>query len=201
MGTDQFLVDTNVWYWMTYLRFSQQSPTPIQAEKERWRWVPTPRQETEYPAYVNKALAVKARLLRCGLSLSELVHRIERAELDIYNDAHGLQTRVKDYRQIETERTNVVRMIRSAWKSVESASFSLPVHVTRKLTNAALTRLSTQTINGYDLFLLEAMNRARVTQVITDDSDYATVPGITVFTSHREVILEAGRQNQLVQRP
>ncbi|TBR57265.1 hypothetical protein B4U84_14625 [Westiellopsis prolifica IICB1] len=64
--------------------------------------------------------------------------------------------------------------------------------------NAALTRFQTQLLDGYDLLILEAMDKAGVTQIITDDGDYVTVPGIKVFTANNGAIAAAKSQGKLL---
>jgi hypothetical protein len=65
------------------------------------------------------------------------------------------------------------------------------------MTDAALSRFETQPVDGYDLFLIEAVVRAGIVQVITDDGDYCTVPGITVFTGNQTVLTAATAQGKL----
>ncbi|MFV9689915.1 MAG: hypothetical protein ACNY01_02980 [Desulfobacteria bacterium] len=62
---------------------------------------------------------------------------------------------------------------------------------------AALNRLQTEKLDGYDLFILESMKNHGVVQVITDDGDFATVSGIQVFTANRNVIAAAKNQAKL----
>jgi len=70
----------------------------------------------------------------------------------------------------------------------------------RATTEAALNRFKTQPLDGYDLFLLEAMDQAGITQVITDDGDYCTVPQIQVFTANQRVLSSAQSQGMLARR-
>lgn len=56
---DVFLVDTNVWYWMTYTRASLSARPPAQY------------QTTNYPTYTNAALAAGARIYQSGFSLAD----------------------------------------------------------------------------------------------------------------------------------
>ncbi len=44
------------------------------------------------------------------------------------------------------------------------------------------------------------MNKSGVTQVLTDDGDFCTVPGITLFTANRGVVEAARVQGKLVIR-
>jgi predicted nucleic acid-binding protein len=62
---------------------------------------------------------------------------------------------------------------------------------------AALNRLQTEKLDGYDLFILESMKNHEVIQVITDDGDFATVSGIQMFTANRNVIAAAKDQGKL----
>jgi hypothetical protein len=63
-----------------------------------------------------------------------------------------------------------------------------------------LARFQTDKVDGYDLFILEAMKNHGVVQVITDDGDFATVSGIQVFTANRNVINSARAQGRLLAR-
>lgn len=67
-------------------------------------------------------------------------------------------------------------------------------------TNTALTRFQTQLLDGYDLLILEAMDKAGVKQIITDDGDYLTVRGIKVFTANIGAISTARSQGKLLVR-
>lgn len=116
---DIFLVDTNVWYWMTYTRASQRIKPPLQY------------QTNIYPTYTNSALAVGAKIYQSGLSLSELAHLIEKAEFEIYAIANPTvfpfpKTFNKNYRHsFPSERSQVVSEIQAAWGQVTKA---WPIH-------------------------------------------------------------------------
>jgi hypothetical protein len=71
---EAFLVDSNVWYWMTYTK----------ASSSALAYPALPYQTTRYPSYISKALSAKSQLYHCGLSLNELSHIIEGTERDIF---------------------------------------------------------------------------------------------------------------------
>lgn len=48
--------------------------------------------------------------------------------------------------------------------------------------------------------ILEAMDKAGINQVITDDGDYVTVSGIKVFTANKNAIAAARNQGKLITR-
>ncbi|MDF0551565.1 hypothetical protein [Kamptonema sp. UHCC 0994] len=179
---DIFLVDTNVWYWLSYTKASTSA---------------LPYQINDYPAYLRKVISAQGLLLYCGLSLAELAHNIEQVERKIFSTT--LNT--KEYRHnYSTERANVVAEVVAAWSQVTSIAVSTDVTVDETTTNASLTRFQTQLLDGYDLLILEAMDKAGIVQVITDDGDYVTVPGIKVFTANRNVITTARNQGKLITR-
>ncbi len=67
-------------------------------------------------------------------------------------------------------------------------------------TDSALTNFKSYSLDGYDLFILEAMKSSGVKQIITDDGDYATVDGLQVYTCNKNVLNLAQRQGKLVVR-
>lgn len=77
---------------------------------------------------------------------------------------------------------------------------SLDVSLDDTTTDAALQRFQNERLDRYDLFILEAMQKAGVVQVLTDDGDYCTVAGIQVFTANTNVITAAQSQGKLLTR-
>jgi hypothetical protein len=186
--TDIFLVDTNVWVWMTYSVASQTPNPPVQSPP------------AAYPKYFKRALAARAKFRWCGLSLSELAHTIEKAEFDLFV-ATNPNTTLKEYRHnLPTERAHVVSEVQAAWGAVKQIASPVEVSICLATSDAALVRLSTQQLDGHDVFLLEAMNAANVGQLLTDDGDFCSVPGIQVFTANRQVIEAARNQGKLLAR-
>jgi predicted nucleic acid-binding protein len=179
---DIFLVDTNAWYWYTYTNASISSRSY---------------QITEYPSYIAKAISANSLLLYCGLSLAELAHNIEQTEREIFSST----LKSKEYRHnFPVERAKVVGEVQAAWSQVISSSVCTDVLVSEETSNAALTRFKTQLLDGYDLLILEAMDKAGVTQIITDDGDFVTVPGIKVFTANSGAIAVAKSKGKLLVR-
>ena len=179
-----FFVDTNVWYWQTYTRASQSSNAP------------NPRQTRLYPGYLHNALRSKSRLLRCGLSLGELCHLIEKVEYEL---AHGAMT-PKEFRHVPAERAKVVGEMKAAWAQVEGMTELLDADVDAALTVESIKRITVSAVDPYDALMIEAALRAGVTQVLTDDGDFCTLSGITMFTANRGVLQAAKAAGKLVKR-
>mgnify|MGYP001572264550 CR=1 FL=1 len=182
-ASDAFVVDTNVWYHLAYSRASQERTYKARV----------------YPRYVNRSIQAKAGIFRCGLSFPELAHIIEKSERDIWIRKNG-DIAEKDYRNRPDERKVVVQEVEGAWSVVEALSKHLDLSVDGPLVNSAVCRFKASPLDGYDLYILEAISRASILQIITDDSDFAAVPGIRVFTCNNSVLEAAREQGKLLRR-
>ena len=179
---DAFLVDSNVWYWLTYPKAS------VSAKSY---------QINDYPLYISKSLSAKSLLSYSGFSLAELAHLIEKAEREFFNTSIS----PKDYRHnYPAERANVVAEVQSVWSQVKTIAVPINLTIDESTTDAALTRFQNQQLDGYDLFILETMKKEGIDNVITDDGDYITVSGIRVFTSNQNAITAARNQGKLLVR-
>ncbi|HEU4507343.1 MAG TPA: hypothetical protein VFR78_03825 [Pyrinomonadaceae bacterium] len=186
--SDEFLVDTNVWYWMTYTRASLGASPPHTT------------QLTDYPNYINQALSNSSQLRVCGLAFAELLHLVEKTEREIYSAATG-QISAKEFRHnLPSQRANVVSEVQSAWTQVAALANSIEANVNDTMINAAVQRFHSERLDGYDLFLLEAANAAGISKVITDDGDFCGVRGIQMFTKNQRVLTAAQTQGKLVVR-
>lgn len=191
--TDTLFVDTNVWLWQTYGLPPESNPSRRARQKLR-----------AYTGYLNKALVHGVPLKYCALVLSELAHVIEKTEFEIYKRRKNLPSlQAKEYRHnFLDEHIQVAAAVRFAWDQVAMLASSADLTVDEQLAETAVSHFQSVALDGYDLFLLEAFRQTgiRPVQVLTDDMDYATVPGIQVFTSNGLVIQSADRQGQLVSR-
>lgn len=181
---DVFLVDTNVWYWMTYPNATSDISSRL----------------SDYPGYLNKALEANSRIHHSGLSLEELSHQIEKTEREIYSQ-YVREIKPKEYRHnLSVERSRVVSEIKAAWKQVANLADPLTVTIDNQMVTSAMSRLTNEKVDGYDLFILESMKEHGVLKVITDDGDFSTVLGIQVFTANRNVLDAAQSQGKLLAR-
>jgi predicted nucleic acid-binding protein len=192
--TDRFFVDTNVWFWTVYGRLGL-APAPAQ---------PRPNQLRDYPAYLKAALTVGADIRWSGLSFSELAHRIEKTEFDIYcRTLAGAPPNPKEYRHnMAVERKRVMQEVELAWQAVEAMGKHLdkPVSIDGAATTAALQELKALALDGYDIFALQTARASGIAQVLSDDGDFCVVPGITLFTANRTVIAVAQARGKIVVR-
>jgi hypothetical protein len=66
-------------------------------------------------------------------------------------------------------------------------------------TGRVIKRLKDCSVDGYDVFFLEAMKLANISKVVTDDADFGTVEGINVYTCNQTLISEAKNQGRLTE--
>ncbi len=209
---ESFLVDTNVWLWQTYSRFSE----PQLSRSDFGRFSDTDprkaRNEAEkvqnkiakYIPYIKKARVAGARIFYSGLILAELAHLIEKTEHEIYKNKNRQPSlTLKEYRHnLPNERANVIAEVQSVWAQVEGIGISADFTINSEATQAFLARFQTQALDGYDPFLLEAIKQSvsGKIQVITHDMDYVTVDNILVLTANGESLSAAQRLGRLLVR-
>ncbi|MGI0494043.1 hypothetical protein ACN4EG_19850 [Alkalinema pantanalense CENA528] len=190
---DRFLVDTNVWYWLTYTR-AKLSPKP-----------PKSYQTQHYPTYIKAALQAQSQIFWSGLSIAELSSLIERSEWQIFCATHQRRPEdfsLKEYRHgsPQERQQQVIPEIEAAWGLIETSGTCLETLVDQPTTAQTIGNLTIQELDSYDSLMLTTATKTGINQVITDDIDFITASGITVFTANRNAIAAAKAQNQLIQR-
>ncbi|WP_422881372.1 PIN domain-containing protein [Pantoea agglomerans] len=182
---EQFMVDTNVWFYFTYSKGMPSSRPNLNA----------------YPNYLAKALANQSQLLHSGLMLSELAHIIEKTERDIHSQVVGNDIRAKEFRHNYVPQMNsAILEIEASWLQVESMAAQVVINIDKNLTDNCMNMFKSVRLDGYDLMIIESMQNNGLTNIITDDGDYSIYPGINVYTSNRNVIAKARSQGKLVTR-
>lgn len=183
---DIFFVDTNIWYWLAYSNASHTAQ---------------PYQLNDYPNYISSALTNAATLCYSELLLPELAHIIETTERNIFNVGRTPKLKGKDFRRLHPRvRINIANEVKVVWEQVKGDAQPLVLSLYEDIADRAISRFESQMVDGYDLFILEIMENEGITKVITDDSDYVTVPNIQVFTSNPSVLNEARSQGKLIAR-
>jgi len=186
-SADTVLIDTNVWFWLAYTKASINPPKYNQI--------------TTYPRYVQHALRAKVKLLRSGFSFAELAHIIERAEYDQFSIGSKHKISKKEFRHNHPSlRASVANEIEAAWRQVTAMTSSADVQFDDQFVTMSLGWLKQSEIDGYDSCIATCATNAGVTGVLTDDSDFATIHGLTVFTANNVAIQAAAVKGLLVTR-
>jgi predicted nucleic acid-binding protein len=188
---DKFLIDTNVLLWTFYpLKNFNSLPANSKLRPKHY-------QITKYPDYIDKTIEKNSLLFYCGLSMAETAHIIEKYEKEAFSPALP----PKEYRHNYPEERNfVVSEIKDFWNEIEIAAESTEILINKISTKDALAKFENVVVDGYDLFIIESMLEAGINQIVTDDGDYITVPGIKVFTANNSMIEAAKLQGKLIRR-
>lgn len=181
---DQFFVDTQVWYWMTFGRTLQ--PTY---------------QTHRYPNYILSAIRHGATLYQGGFSLAELIHVIEKQHYDDKVATASIQETFKEFRYAyPKEYEAIAEEVMTMWEQIKTIAKPANLTINVSASTLAAFMLRETRLDGYDLFLLQAMQNAGLQYIITDDIDFSTVPSITVFTANNRMIEAADIASHLIKR-
>jgi predicted nucleic acid-binding protein len=182
-GADEVFVDTNSWRNLAYSRI--RNP------------------KVDYLNYLKRALSIGSTLYACGVTLVELASSIEADELEIFKASTpgAAATNKKIFRhEYPEERKRVVDEVKASWEQVAQIARLVDLNLNPAAIARCVRNFETCPVDGYDLLLLEAMERRGVLSILTDDSDFAGVPGVRVFTANAGLIATAYRQRKLVAR-
>ena len=173
-AADRIFIDTSALLYLTYPRLS----LGIRYQEDRSRL---------YSTFVAACQRVGAKLFWCGLSLSEIGHRIEQLHC---SQKHGRACYAEDVKQLrhdQHERGRVVAEIDVTWQQVEQFGECLTGVVDKPSTARSLSIISSTLVDAYDAFYLDFMHTAGIDKVLTDDSDFSSVPNIIVFSANKRI--------------
>jgi len=129
-----------------------------------------------------------------------LASLIEKTEREIFIRSKW-PVSLKEYRHnYISERCNVVAEIQTSWGQIRTMAAPVEFFLDEATTEAIFNKISSNAVGVYDLFIVEAIEKAGLLQIVTDDGDFATIPNIQVFTANNKVIHQAQSQGKLVVR-
>lgn len=178
-ASDELFVDTNSWRNLTYSRILKP--------------------KLDYPSYLKRALQSNTILYACGVTLLELASSIEADEWQLFQVTTPCDKKMFRH-TFPDERKRVVSEVRSSWEQVKQIATLVDLTLNTHAIERCLKTFHECPVDGYDLLLVEAMERRGVLNILTDDSDFASVPGLQVFTANAAVIATARNQNKLLRR-
>ena len=187
-GSDCFLVDSNVWLWMTYSNAGHDEPN--------WRAALM----AKYVTFVQDAVINNGKVYCCGLSLAELSILLKPSVKSMRRAREPASRQKSIGITFTIQRTRIVVKFKCLEPGVYRREHKpLSITIDSSTTTAALNRLQTEKVDGYDLFILESMRSHGVEQVITDDGDFVTVPAFR-FSLLTATLSAARAQGRLITR-
>jgi hypothetical protein len=150
----------------------------------------------EYSIFIQRARKASSGLFQTAIVYGELAHLIEKTEREIFERAvRKIDAKEYRYRMLD-ERKRVVEEIETAWTQVESMASGISIDAA-SLSALARPYLAVTFLDGYDGLNAATLSQLAMTQVITDDADFATVEGLEVFTANTSIIAAARENHRL----
>lgn len=170
-----YFVDTNVWFWTSYVG-SKSMPCTKQPEQY---------QLTSYPRFLERAVNDGAILCHSALTFSELSNLIENTELDLYRLKVGNKHfDKKAFRRISNERKSVLVEINIAWKAVSAMSKCLHSKLDDQFVRNSYTTMCEGVVDPFDAFYIQTMRDNSIDYVITDDHDFCSISKHMIITAN-----------------
>lgn len=184
---EPFLVDTNIWLWITY---SKIMPTK-------------PELRDKVIQYTDKIMEMQregALLVYSALTFSEVATNIEKQELAEHISSRNPDLNFRESKSKVFSKKKLFRNdinIRNRVADEISASISQIVDLADKQADDNLTKLTIEqfvkdiretTLDGTDVLLKHIGVHDDIVNVVTDDKDYGSVDGLRVFTLNKELI-------------
>lgn len=170
---EAIFVDTNVWYWTTYISsksYVVDEPRDYQTEL--------------YPQFIEDALANNSVLYFSPLVLTELATLIENAEFKIYKKYNNDQSiNLKRFRRIRAEREGVLKEIKAAFDTIKSMATEIPLDLKDNLSDKLYECMDKYLIDGYDAIFYKKMKANEISNILTDDKDFRAFP-IKVYSGY-----------------
>lgn len=169
-----YFVDANVWYWFSGGGVSGVSCSNYQLKA--------------YPRFIDKILRNRARLKHTSLTFSEIANIIEREECKRFNEDHGTQLGRKELRKLEGFRDIVIAEVESAWAQIEGVSECIVVDIGERCAASAKSFFVNYPLDSYDAMYMALVRQQAIVRVISDDGDFSSVDGISLFTANRAAL-------------
>lgn len=179
MKGERYFVDTNVWFWSTYVA-SKDMQLPNH---------PQDYQLSDYPRFLEDALNFNCTLCHSPLTFAEISNIIENTELAIYQETPGNRhCTKKEFRGDEQQRQNVLKEINMAWDIIQSMSECIDTNLNASFTEGAKNIMAASKLDPFDAFFTQIMRDTRIDCIISDDHDFCTYNDHIVVTANRRAL-------------
>ena len=167
-----FAVDTNVLFWM-------HSSFDVNARAYQSRY---------YPQFISDLISNENKLVTTIYNCMELIHLIEKRKLELYNTNNSNCMRLKQFRNCQEERANIKEECDVIFEQIKNLydikSFSVEVKHLEKFIN----QFENHTCDNFDYNTLTFYSNEDIKNIITDDQDFASFPGINIYTDNRNIL-------------
>lgn len=169
ISRSKFALDTNVLYWMFY-------GNSIYSKKY----------QSKYPDVVIKLKSRSNNLFVSTVNICELFNLIERNEYELYKSIHQKDDEftLKQYRKIEDERKKVQKALGLIYKQIKSFVTIIDQSVSQNILTRFYSEYNLHKLDLYDYSLLDFCEVNKISNIITDDSDFIKADKFDIFTAN-----------------
>lgn len=165
-----FFLDTNVLYWYSHPRFSNN------LEK---------RAEVYYN-FVDSLVSAANPLYTSVYNLTELLNITEKNEYDIYIKTHPEEFNLsrKDFRRIIFEREKLKKLMQTTLNNVYNICTVLEFPFKKDVINKFTENLTTHRCDVFDYLIIQDCIQENYINIISDDNDFSTIDNINLYTAN-----------------
>ena len=168
-----FFLDTNVLYWYTYPRYGITKKSVLY-------------QAQPYYDFVDKLVSDGNPIFTSVYNISEVLHVIEKNEFDIFLATHpDSHYNIKDFRKDSSERKKLKMNLETAITNANNICSILDFNFTYKALFNFTQSFSTHRCDTFDYIILQNCIENSYTNIISDDNDFSTIEGITLYTANK----------------
>lgn len=186
---NSLVIDTNAWFWLTY--------TGDFAQDEE----PRGYQLIHYPDFIKTCLTKSVNLQYTTISLAELYRLTEVSLYKLYKSyIDDEEITLKNYRyKKKSQRQDFLDEFEAMYNQINDMANHIPTfdNIDDNYSDNLVKESQNKLLEIADLIILDSAGRLNITGIITDDGDFATVKGITVYTANNKVI-EAAKKSKLL---
>ena len=174
----RFCLDTNVLYWYTYPRYGL-------GEKNNKH------HSQVYYDFVDKLVADGNPLITTIYNVSELLNIVEKHEWEIYKRLNPqFPIDKKDYRRIASERTNLQQIMKTTISNVKNICTIVDFNFSSEGLDCYVDSFTKHRCDVFDYLILNYYVESSDINIISDDNDFVTYPGINLYTANRKSLEE-----------
>ena len=141
-----------------------------------------------YPSFIKKLYKSGNKLCTTVINLNEFCSVIERKQFNLYKEStHNWRLKLKSFRDIAEERELYQRRVKQCFRRLHKHySEIFNIKQTINGTYAFVNRIPFMKCDIADYTVIEYMKSLGITNFISDDKDFTTVDGITLYTTYED---------------
>lgn len=166
-----YFLDTNILYWYCYPNYALLNSNKVH------------RQSEIYINFVDNLVYNGNPIFTSVYNMSELLYTVEKNEFELYKSKQGTDITLKDFRRI-TNRSGLKTTLLACIENIKSICKILDYHSGPDILDEFASSIDKHHCDNYDYIILKNCIADDKTHIISDDADFATMDGFTLYTAN-----------------